>query len=301
MSAAELLLALAIVFVWGTNFVVIELGLRELPPLLFATLRFALAALPWLFFIRRPPVAWRYLIAVGVLLGVGQFGLLFIAMRDDIAPGLASLVIQVQVFFTVGLSVWLFGEAIHLRNLLGLALGVAGLWLIGLNVDAATTPLGLVLVVLAALCWALANLVVKAAVRRHGGFNSLAFMIWASVFAVPPLAALALAIEGRAPVMHALAHAGTAAWAAVLWQSLGNTLFGYGAWNWLLARHSAAAFTPTALLVPVFGLGASALVLGEPLQGWKLAAGALIVAGLAINVLDPARLWRRRATARRDR
>ena len=301
MTLAELLLALTVVFVWGTNFVVIEFGLRDLPPLVFATLRFALAALPWLFFIRRPPVAWRYLAAVGVLLGVGQFGLLFIAMRDDIAPGLASLVIQVQVFFTVGLSVWLFGEAIHLRNLLGLALGMAGLWLIGANLDASTTIKGLVLVVLAALCWALANLVVKAAVRKHGPFNTLAFMVWSSGFAVPPLAVLAVAFEGRATVLAAVAHADLAAWAAVLWQSLGNTLFGYGMWNWLLTRHSAAAFTPTALLVPVFGLGASSLILGEPLQGWKLAATGLIVAGLAVNVFDPARLMRRGVDVARRR
>lgn len=292
MTLLELLLALTVVFVWGTNFVVIRYGLADFPPLVFATLRFTLAALPWLFFIRRPPVAWRYLAAVGVLLGVGQFGLLFIAMRNDIAPGLASLVIQVQVFFTVGLSVWLFDEAIHLANLLGLALGIAGLWLIGAHVDASTTLKGLGLVGLAALSWALANLVVKAAVHRHGPFNTLAFMVWSSVFAVPPLAALAVAFEGPTTAMTAIARADLAAWAAVLWQALGNTLFGYGVWNWLLTRHSAAAFTPAALLVPVFGLGASSLILGEPLQGWKLAAAGLIVAGLAINLIDPVKVVR---------
>ncbi len=291
MSVSELLLALAVVFIWGTNFVVIKLGLHELPPLLFACLRFALAALPWLFFVKRPAIAWRYLIAVGLLLGVGQFGLLFIAMRADIAPGLASLVIQVQVFFTVGLSVWLFGEQIHARNLVGLALGVAGLCTIGAHADATTTLRGLVLVVTAALCWALANFTVKAAVRKHGPFNTLGLMVWSSLFAVPPLAALAVLVEGYEPVVTALSRASAGAWAAVLWQSLGNTLFGYGAWNWLLSRHSAAAFTPTALLVPVFGMGASMLVLGEPLQAWKLAAAALIVAGLAVNVIDPKRLF----------
>ena len=291
MSVSELLLALAVVFIWGTNFVVIKLGLHELPPLLFACLRFALAALPWLFFVKRPAIAWRYLIAVGLLLGVGQFGLLFIAMRADIAPGLASLVIQVQVFFTVGLSVWLFGEQIHARNLVGLALGVAGLCTIGAHVDATTTLRGLAFVVTAALCWALANLTVKAAVRKHGPFNTLGLMVWSSLFAVPPLAALAVLVEGYEPVVTALSRASAGAWAAVLWQSLGNTLFGYGAWNWLLSRHSAAAFTPTALLVPVFGMGASMLVLGEPLQAWKLAAAALIVAGLAVNVIDPKRLF----------
>ena len=284
MTPLELLLALAVVFIWGTNFVVIELGLRDFPPLLFATLRFALAALPWLFFIRRPAVAWRYLIGFGLFLGVGQFGLLFIAMRDDISPGLASLVMQVQVFFTVGLSVWLFRESIHARNLVGLALAVGGLGVIGAHVDATTTAKGLTLVLLAALCWAGANLVVKAAARAHGGFNVLGFMIWSSIFAVPPLLALALLFEGREAVTAALAQAGAGAWAAVLWQSLGNTLFGFGAWNWLLARHSAAVFTPTALLVPVFGMAASGLVLHEPMQGWKLLAAGLIVAGLAVNM-----------------
>ena len=284
MSLAQLLLALTVVFIWGTNFVVIKFGLAELPPLLFATLRFALAALPWMLFIRRPAVAWRYLAAFGILLGVGQFGLLFIAMRADISPGLASLVIQVQVFFTVGLSIWLFHEPVHARNLAGLALALGGLVLIGMHVDATTTVKGLVLVILAALAWAGANLIVKAAARAHGTFNVLGFMTWSCVFAVPPLAALALLLEGREPVMTALARAGWGAWAAVLWQSLGNTLFGYGVWNWLLTRHSAAAFTPTALLVPVFGMAASSLVLHEPMYGWKLMAAGLIVAGLAVNM-----------------
>lgn len=294
MKPLELLLALAVVFVWGTNFVVIRWGLDELPPLTFAALRFLLAALPWLLFIRRPDVGWRYLIAFGLFLGVAQFGLLFIAMRGDITPGLASLVIQVQVFFTVGLSLWLFAEPIHARNLVGLAMAVAGLVVIGANVDAFTTPTGLVLVVLAALGWSAANIVVKKAARVHGPFDMLGFMIWSCLFAVPPLAALAFWFEGREPVIAAVTQASGGAWAAVLWQSLGNTLFGYGVWNWLLSRHSAAVFTPTALLVPVFGMGASTLALGEPLQAWKLAAAGLIVAGLAVNMFGGYLALRRR-------
>jgi O-acetylserine/cysteine efflux transporter len=284
MTPLELLLALTVVFIWGTNFVVIKVGLGDFPPLLFATLRFFFAALPWLFFIRRPAVAWRYLVAFGLFLGVGQFGLLFIAMRADITPGLASLVMQVQVFFTVALSLWLFAEPLRARNLVGLALAVAGLAIIGAHLDAATTPRGLALVLLAALCWAGANITVKYAARAHGSFNVLGFMIWSSLFAVPPLAVLALTLEGYEPAARALAAAGWGAWAAVLWQSLGNTLFGFGAWNWLLARHSAAVFTPTALLVPVFGMGAASLVLHEPMHGWKLLAAGLIVLGLTVNM-----------------
>ena len=284
MTPLEVLLALTVVFIWGTNFVVIKIGLGDFPPLLFATLRFFFAALPWIFFIRRPNVAWRYLVAFGLFLGVGQFGLLFIAMRADITPGLASLVMQTQIFFTIGLSLLLFREAIHARNLIGLALAVGGLAVIGMNVDAFTTPKGLALVLAGALCWAGANITVKYAARAHGKIDVLGFMIWSCLFAVPPLAALALWFEGREAIVTALNHAGWAAWITVLWQSLGNTLFGFGAWNWLLARHSAAVFTPTALLVPVFGMGASSILLGEPLHAWKLMAAGLIVAGLAVNM-----------------
>lgn len=284
MPLNHLLLALAVVFVWGTNFVVIRWGLDGLPPFLFATLRFTFSALPWLLFIPRPTAPWRKLAAFGVLLGVGQFGLLFLAMRSSISPGLASLVVQVQVFFTIGLSLLLMGERVRGFQIVGLLLALAGLGVIALNLDAAVvTWLGLGLVLSAAFFWAGANLVVKSL----GPVNMLHFMVWSSVFAVPPLLAISWFIEGPALMQSAVINATPLVWASVLWQALGNTLFGYGVWNWLLARHPAATVTPLALLVPVFGMGASALSLGESLPGWKLGAAALVLSGLAVIVLWP--------------
>ena len=84
-------------------------------------------------------------------------------------------------------------------------------------------------------------------------------------------------------------NANFATWLAVAWQAWGNTLFGYGAWAWLLARHPAVTIAPIALLVPLFGMAASALWLGEPLPAWKLSAAGLVMAGLAVNLLWP--LW----------
>jgi O-acetylserine/cysteine efflux transporter len=107
------LLALAVVAVWGTNFVVIRVALDHLPPLLFATLRFTLVLLPMAFLVKRPAVSWKNLAAYGVLIGAGQFGLLFVAMKGHISPGLASLVVQTQVFFTIGLAMWLVRERIR--------------------------------------------------------------------------------------------------------------------------------------------------------------------------------------------
>lgn len=283
MPFSHLLLALAIVAVWGTNFVVIRWGLDGLPPFLFATLRFAFSALPWLLFVPRPKVGWRPMAAFGVLLGVGQFGLLFLAMRGSISPGMASLVVQMQVFFTIGLALMLMKEKVRPYQLVGLALAVGGLALIGSHLDATITALGVALVLGAGFCWACANLVIK----QIGQVNMLHFMVWSSVYAVPPLLALSLLLEGPGAIGQALAGAGPLIWASVLWQAIGNTLFGYGAWNWLLARHPAASVAPTALLVPVFGMGASALVLGEAMPSWKLQAGALVLTGLAVIIFWP--------------
>ena len=283
LSLRHALLALAVTVVWGTNFVVIKVGLGQLPPLTFAALRFALAFAPAALFLRRPDVPIRNLAAYGVLIGLGQFGLLYIAMHGMISPGLASLVIQSQVFMTIGLSMWLTRERLRGFQWVALAVGAAGLGVIFTHTDAVTTAAGLGLVLVAALCWALGNTVQRATPQ----VNSLAYVVWSSLFAVPPLIAVALVLEGWPAMSAGIAHASPFTWAVILWQSIGNTLFGYGAWGFLLGRYPAATVSPFALLIPVSGMGASALLLGEPLPLWKLAAAALIIGGLAVNLAGP--------------
>jgi O-acetylserine/cysteine efflux transporter len=278
-----MLLALAVVTVWGTNFVVIKAALAHLPPLLFAALRFLLAFLPAAFFLKRPAVPWTHLAGFGLLIGAGQFGLLYSAINGHISPGLASLVVQMQVFFTIMLSVWLNGEHVRPVQWISLVLAASGVAVIALFTDGSATILGLVMILGAAASWSGGNLVVK----RSGEVNMLAYVVWASVFAVPPLFLLSLAVEGWPAMRAGVENATAGTWAAVLWQSVGNTMFGYGVWGWLLARHPAATITPTALLVPVFGIGASALLLGESLPLWKLAAGGLVISGLGLNMLWP--------------
>jgi O-acetylserine/cysteine efflux transporter len=283
LSLRHFLLALAVVIVWGTNFVVIKLALGQLPPLLFAALRFTLALIPAMFFLPRPTVDWRNLAAYGVLIGVGQFGLLYLAMNGHISPGIASLVVQTQVFFTIGLSMRLSGERVQVFQWLALLMASAGIAIIGLHTDGATSVIGLILVLIAALSWAGGNM----AAKQANPSNMLAYVVWASPFAIAPLYLLSFAMEGWQAISTAVVQASWQTWLAVLWQSWGNTLFGYAAWGWLLARHPAATITPMALLVPVFGMGASSIWLGEPLPPWKLMAAALVMSGLAINLLWP--------------
>ena len=283
MPLTHLLLALAVVAIWGTNFVVIRLGLDAFAPYTFAALRYTFSFLPFIFFVPRPAASWGKLAAFGVLIGVGQFGLLFWAMRSDISPGLASLVIQSQVFFTIALAAALYRERLKALQWPAFGLAIAGLAIVATHVSAGTgvTLAGIGLVSAAAVSWAAGNLVARAA----GRIDALGFMVWSSPFAAVPLWAITLLQDGPVAIGDSFARAGAASWAAVAWQSIGNTLFGYGAWNWLLARHAASTVTPTALLVPVFGMGASALALHEGLPGWKLGAAALVMGGLLMNLL----------------
>ena len=288
LSGRDGMLAVLVMAVWGTNFVVIKYALGVLPPLLFATLRFTLVAFPAVLFLKRPAVPLRHLAAYGVLIGAGQFGLLYIAMTGLISPGLASLVVQTQVVFTIGLSMLVSGERIRAFQVAAVLLAFAGIAVIALHAHGSVTPLGLGLVIGAALSWAGGNVVA----RQSGRVNMLAYVVWASLFSIPPLLGLSLVFEGGPAIAAGLARLDVPVLAAVVWQSAGNTMFGYSLWAWLLARHPAATISPLALLVPVFGMSASALLLDEPLQPWKLGAAALVLGGLAVNFFWP--LWRAR-------
>lgn len=272
-----------VVAVWGTNFVVIKLALPTLQPLLLGVLRFTLVFVPAALFIPRPAVPWRKLAAYGVLIGSGQFGLLYLALDGFIAPGLASLVIQTQVFFTIGLAMAADGERVRPHQWVALLMATAGIVVIALNTGGDISLTGLAMVLTGALCWAGGNQVA----RSMGRVQMLGVVVWSSLFALPPLLGLSLFFEGPARMAQGLMAADTTVWAAVVWQALGNSLFGYAVWGWLMARHPAATIAPLALLVPVFGMGASAWFLSESLPAWKLTAAALVLSGLALNLLWP--------------
>jgi len=282
MKLTDQFLALLVTFIWGTNFVFIEIGLRDFPPFIFACFRFVAVVFPLIFFLPKPKVGWIALSAYGFLIGFGQFGLLFFAIRDNITPGLASLVVQIQVFFTILLSTYLLSETINKVQWLALAISLCGLAVIAFYSDGQTTLLGLIIVAIAALSWAGGNLIVKVAKPTA----VLAFIVWSSLFAIPPLLAMSLVFEGPDQIAQAVTTSGLLGWSVIVWQAIGNTLLGYGLWNFLLNRYSAALITPWALLVPIFGITSSAFFLGEPLQAWKLIAAVLIVSGLVLNLMS---------------
>lgn len=288
MSAIHQLIAILVALIWGTNFVFIRYGLDELPAFTFAALRFALVAFPLIFIFPKPQVQWRMIIAYGLAIGFGQFGLMFWAMQSNISPGLASLIVQMQVFFTIFISALLFKEMVSFYQWLSLSICFLGLVTIVVFTDGQTTGLGILLVLLAALSWAIGNVIVK----QVGKVNLLAFIVWSSLFSVPPLVAMAVIFEGPTIALSAIQSASWQAWLVVAWQTIGNTLIGYALWNMLLRNYPAAMVTPWALLVPVFGIVSSWLLLDESLPWWKLLACCLIFIGLIGNIFGN-KLWQK--------
>ena len=293
MRVRDLLLTLLVVIVWGSNFVVMKLGVRDIPPLLFCTLRFGFAAFPAVLLLRPPRLPWRRVAAWGLAQFAVQFGLLLTSLKLGMAAGLASLVMQLQAFFTIGLAWAVLRERARPVQLLGGAIALAGMGVVALNLHQRTSIEGLLLMIAGASSWAVANVLA----RRLGPGNAVALAAWGSLYAVPPLLLLSLLTEGVGADLHALHAMDAASWLVVAFQSYPATLFGFGVWAMLMRRYPAAQIAPFTLLVPVTGMLTAALVLHEPLQDWKLLAGALVLGGLALNQLPALRQRLRAARA----
>ena len=291
MKPRDILAAIGVAVVWGLTFIAVKVGVGETSPLLLSALRFLFAAFPFVFFIRPPQARVATVALYGLLIGLGQFGLLFLAIRDGFPVGLASLVVQAQAFFTVALA-WIFLHENPRRiQLVGAAVAFAGMAAIGSDRLAGASLGPFLLVILAAFFWGSGNIVAKTA----GRIDMLAFTVWSSLAVPAPLALLSLALEGPGPML-ALVHPSWRLIVSVLVVAYAGTVFGFGVWARLLAHYSAATVAPFALLVPVVGMIAGALVFAEPLRPVELFGGLLVMAGLTLNVFGD---WpfRRRALA----
>lgn len=286
LSGGDAIRVAAVVLIWGLNFVVMKWGLQDLSPMLLGALRFAVAALPLLLFVRRPALPARYLAGYGLAQGLGQFGLLFTALQLGMTAGMASVVMQTQAFFTLLLAMPLLGERAAARQWAGLAIALAGLAAIASAHGEGPGQMslaGFVLTLGAALMWAVSNLVSRLATRRGGDYDPLGFIVWSSLVPILPFTLLALWQDGSAGVARQLGGLDLRGIAAVLYLALLATLLAYSLWTRLLQRHSPARIAPWSLLVPVVGLWAAAMAFGErplPLQ-WLGTAGVLL--GLLVN------------------
>lgn len=289
LAPRDLLLTLATVILWGFSFVPIKVGLRELPPFAMASLRFFFAAVPLVLVIKRPRIPWPGVVGYGVAIGVVQFGLLFLGMKLGMPAGLSSIVIQLQVFFTIGLAIAFVGDRVERHNLVGAGIATAGIAVLAAQKiieGADATLVGFALVIVAAIAWAVGNVIAKRVAAEHEA-DMFGLVVWSSLVPPVPLALLAYIFEGGPSVWDAVTSAGALTWGCVLFIAWGATLFGFASWARLLHRYPTGLIAPFALLIPVSGVASGAIFLGESLSPLQAVGAALVFAGLVENVYGP--------------
>jgi O-acetylserine/cysteine efflux transporter len=279
MVLSHILLLVLVAAVWGFNFVAIKVGLNHLPPFTMTALRFVLTAFPAIFFVQRPKLPWGRLVAYGLILFAAQFTCMFSAIHAGLSAGLASLVMQIQAFFTIGLSMLIFRERPLVVQILGAVVAGLGIAAIALHVGGEVTWLGLMLAVAAAFCWGVGNIMTKS----FGKVDMFGLIIWGNFFAALPLLVLAIVFEGDKVSVASVTGDPWPIVFAVGYNAYASTFIGYTLWSRMLARHSAALVAPFSLLVPVFGMLSAWMFLGEAYPFWKFEATILILLGLALN------------------
>lgn len=292
MSVRDLLAALAIVVIWGMNFVVIKIGLRDFTPFQLGAGRYVFTVLPLLFFIKPPKLHWKWIVLYGLFQGVGQFGFLFSALRAGMTASLASVLMQTQVFFTAILGFALLREKVGRSLQGGLALAAMALACFSITYllpaassgAAVTTALGFALNLCAAAMWASSNIVARKAQQASPGFDSLGLVVWAGLVPIVPFVLMSWWLDPEASRWRWMA-APLEGWLAVAYLGWVATILAFGMWTNLLKRHPANRVAPFSLGVPVIGIAAGTLLLGEVITPWQVAGIVLVVAALACVML----------------
>ena len=288
MSPRDLLLALGVVIIWGLNFVAIKWGVDEVPPFMLTALRYIGCVVPAIFFVKRPKVSWGLLIAYGLTVGVLQFSFLFPAIQMGMPAGLASLVMQMQVFFTMGLAVLFLGERPGPFQLGGALVALLGLVTIGAEHLGGLVLVPLLMTLAASFFWSLSNIV-----NKRVGKIDLGFVVWGSLIPPIPMLILSWLFEGPSAYGAVLSMTPQGL-GAVLFIAYASTLFGYGMWAVLLGRYPASTVSPFALLVPVAGFAGAMIFLGEGVSLLEILGSVLIFLGLVLNVFGSRWLAARR-------
>lgn len=294
MSARDSGLAVLVALLWGLNFVAIHLGIEDVPPLLFLAIRFVLVAFPLVLFVRRPRTRWHVVVAVGAFMSLGQFSLLYLALSMGMPAGLASLVLQAQVMFTIVIAAVVLGERSTPRQVGGTVIGTVGLVVVAAGFGASAPVLPLVVTVGAALSWAIGNVVARAAKVESG----LSLVVWSALVVPLPALALSLVVDGPDAIGSALAGFGAVTWLSTIYTVVGASLVGYTIFNGLMARHPASAVVPYILLVPPVGLASAWVVLDEVPSVVELVGAVVMLVGVAVAVTRerPSRQDRARLT-----
>lgn len=280
LSTGSLFLALTVAIVWGLNFVMVKIGLQQLPPLTLCALRFFFASIPAIFFLPKPNASWKYIIGYGLLTFALAFSLLFAGMSFGISPSIAALVIQSQVFFTVLITCVLGMQILTIWQATGGIISFAGIGVIALHHNPGFTLIGFLLLLASAFSSGMGNVISV----KLKNVNMLSLVVWGSFVAFFPLAIAAFLFEQPLAIIIHPQQLTITTVLALTYITYVSTYFGYGCWSWLLSRYPTASVTSFALLCPVVAMFCASLFLGENFEPWKVSSAILVMLGVGINI-----------------
>ena len=281
MQFKHILFGILVAIVWGCNFIFLRVAIEEIPPLALCAIRFFLSGVPLIFFVKRPTVHFGWLSLYSFLTFALQFSFLFLGMKSGVSPGLASLLAQVQVFFSFLFAALFLGERLTHWQLIGACFAFTGVGVVlehlgGVDI----TLVGFLWILAASIVWGAGN----SCIKKMGKTKGMGLVVWSSFLAFPPLFVASYFVDGPGAVftvLHTLSWRGALSVFYIVYIS---TWIGYGLWAWLLSTYSVSMVVPFTLLVPVVGMLASSFVLGEGMQPWKLIAACFILFGLMVHL-----------------
>lgn len=284
MNIKHTCLAILVTILWGFNFVIMKFGLAEMPQFLFSGLRFLLVAFPLVLFIPKPKTSWSIIMGIGMTQGLLSFAFLFKGMNLGVPAGLGSLLLQVQVLFSLGLSYIILKIKPTNQQISGVVVAAIGLILVALSLHYhIATYLGILVVVAGAFFWALSNILLKCA----GSVDSFALVIWSCLFAAIFNFALSFGLEGTELIITSCQNLtwkgiGALAYIVVIATWIGATLQ-----TKLICTYSPTIVAPFTLLIPIVGMFSGWALLHETLTLETILAVSVVFLGLALNQWPP--------------
>ncbi len=282
MPARDIMLAVLVAALWGTNFAAIKVSYECFTPFLQLAVRFTAAALPVLFFIKPPRTAadWRASFKIALFVWITQLSFLSLGLYIGMPAGLTSLLMQTQTIFTMLISVGVYGYKPRFTELLGLTIAFAGLSTVCLSLTSHVSFAGIALVFAASFSVSLGNFIFK---KEKPEASPFTLVSWSCIFPPLPMFAASLLFEGWPSICLSCGSLTTKTCFAILYTAALSTLVATTAYMTLLKRHDPAKVTPFALLIPVFGLLSGYLLFNESLSTVQIIACAFVLAGLTLN------------------
>jgi O-acetylserine/cysteine efflux transporter len=276
---------------WGLNLIAVKMSVDLVEPITAAFLRQAMVLMICLPALKLMPGKMRPLLLLGLMSGA-----LFYIVNNlslSVSENMSALAIagQLGVPFSLILAVVFLRERIHKTRIIGVGLSFAGVALIAFDPAIVDERLGLALMALTSLIWAICSLLQ----RQLIGVPVLTIYAWIGLVGTIILGPVAAVAEPQAVAAIPRIPLGTLGW--ILFSALGSTVIGQGAMSILLQRHPITSVVPLTLAAPVIAVIAASFWFATPLTWPIILGGMIVMAGIAIVTIRTAQAGERKGSA----